>query len=281
MKKTIIFAMLLATTTASAQFVHIELKNGTKHDFDSKDIKTMTVDTEAPQAPERGQIANHDYVTIGGKKWATMNIGATTVAGSGTVTTPYYIDDTYSNSTSNKVKSCFGTYFKWGETTATNGSYDFPIPNACDNEVLCSKHDVATVNWGSTWRTPTWEDFMALSYACSYTATPESLTAEIKEGGIYWLSAAQKHEPDYTGVAGILFVDREDPSKRVFFPAAGYVGGWKLQEGELYGYYLSSIPDSDTKYSKVMYFDSSNLSVYKAYSILMNNVGYSVRPVSD
>ena len=276
--------LLLAATTASAQYVHIELKNGEKYDYDSKDIKTMTVDNEAPKTSGAdGQIAGHDYVEIGGKKWATMNIGATSVAASDAVETPSYIMSFSSNYTDSKVYSCFGTYFKWGETTATDGTTLYPTLNSCDNPTLCSKHDAATVNWGSTWRTPTRADMQALSNACAGTtgySTPKTPTAEITEGGIYWLSATQTHEPDYKGVAGILFVDKADPTKRVFFPAAGYVLGTTLGIAGSYGNYWSSSLNTGSTYDAWLLYFSSGY-VYPGYNFSYRNCGFTVRPVSD
>lgn len=43
----------------------------------------------------QGEINGHEYVEIGGRKWATMNVGATTVAGS--------------------PKTAYGDYYTWGE----------------------------------------------------------------------------------------------------------------------------------------------------------------------
>ena len=276
--------LLLAATTASAQYVHIELKNGEKYDYDSKDIKTMTVDNEAPKTSGAdGQIAGHDYVEIGGKKWATMNIGATSVAGSDVVETPSYIKSFSYNYTDSKVYSCFGTYFKWGETTATDGTTSYPTLNSCDNPTLCKDHDAATANWGSTWRTPTRADMQALSNACAGTtgySTPKALTAKIEAGGIYWLPSTQEYESDYTGVAGILFVDKTDITKRVFFPAAGNVDGTTLYDAGSYGVYWSSSLDTDDTYSAwILYFYSDYVS--PGYNDSYRYDGFTVRPVSD
>ncbi len=277
--------LLLVATTVSAQYVHIELKNGEKYDYDSKDIKTMTIDNKKPKTyVVDGQIAGHDYVTIGGKKWATMNIGATSVASSDVVETPSYIKDFTYNSTDNKVYSCFGTYFKWGETSATDGSLDYPTLNDCDNPTLCKEHDAAAVNWGSTWRIPTRADFLALSNACAGKTTrfaPTPLTAEVKEGGIYWLSDTQEYEYDYTGVAGVLFVDKEDPSKRVFFPATGSISnydtlnraGWNGQ------YWTSSFNLDNTKEAYDLDFVSDDILLGTGYTF--RSYGFTVRPVSD
>jgi uncharacterized protein YjdB len=45
---------------------------------------------------QQADINGHAFVKIGGLKWATMNVGATTVAGS--------------------YATCYGDYYAWGET---------------------------------------------------------------------------------------------------------------------------------------------------------------------
>ena len=178
---------------------------------------------------QQTDINGHEYVEIGGLKWATMNVGATTVAGS--------------------YETCYGDYYAWGETTprymtitrSDTNSASFTWRNgyssgySSDNyptytgTTLDASHDAATANWGSTWRTPTKAEFEALAAACSgssaYVQTPVTLINTITEGGIYWLSSTQTIESAYTGVAGLLFVSASDISKRVFFPASGFVGG--------------------------------------------------------
>ena len=228
-------------------------------------------------------INGHEYVEIGGLKWATMNVGATTVAGS--------------------YETCYGDYFAWGETeprymTITRsgaGSATFTWRNgyssgySSDNyptytgTTLDASHDAATAKWGSTWRTPKQEEFVALAKACSGSdgngQTPIKLIDTITEGGIYWLSSTQTIESAYTGVAGLLFVSKADISKRVFFPACGSVRDTSLYYGGTYNYYWSSsLYSSTTNYAYNLFFTSS--SVYPSgrdYRYL----GRTVRPVSD
>ena len=232
---------------------------------------------------QQADINGHAFVEIGGLKWATMNVGATTVAGS--------------------YETCFGDYYAWGETQPryasiarsgiNNASFTwrngYSSGYSRDNyptytgTTLDASHDAATANWGGTWRTPKREDFMALAKACSGSdgndQTPVELTSTITSGGFYWLSSTQTIEPAYTGVAGVLFVSASDISKRVFFPASGFVYDTSLYDGGTYGrYWSSSLRTLDTGYACSLRFDSSYVS---PLNFDYRCLGFTVRPVSD
>lgn len=224
----------------------------------------------------------HEYIEIGGLKWATMNLGATTVAGS--------------------FKTCFGNYYAWGETVPRYASMKRTSASVVEftwkdsyiggygsgstfyaADSLDAAHDAATVNWGGTWRTPTKEDFEALAMACSGSEsniqTPVRLISPVKKGGIYWLSATQTIEPAYTGVAGMLFVCASDINRRLFFPAAGHVLDGTLYNGGACGYYWSSSPfTSTTDLAYYLYFHSSGINPSNNF---YRYQGRTVRPVSD
>ena len=242
------------------------------------------VKAECQVTVQQTNINGHAYVEIGGLKWATMNVGAATVAGS--------------------YETCFGDYFAWGETqpryltiTRTSESkasftwrYGYGSSVYRDynystytGTTLDASHDAATANWGSTWRTPTKEEFEALAAACSGSSannqTPVNPTNTITEGGIYWLSSTQTIEPAYTGVAGLLFVSASDISKRVFFPASGNVNVTSLRYGGTYGIYWSSSLYTDyTDSAYGLEFGSSD--VYPS-DFSHRFYGRTVRPVSD
>lgn len=179
-----------------------------------------------------------EYVEIGGLKWATKNVGATTVAGS--------------------YETCYGDYFAWSETSPrysnimrTSASEatitmksSYPSGYSVSHYVsyseatLDASHDAATRNLGSNWFTPSKDEFTALAEACG--STWKTLTGKVTEGGIYTLSETQTYEPGYTGVAGILFVSTSDITKRVFFPKAGYITGTDFYGGGTSGSYWTS-----------------------------------------
>lgn len=241
-------------------------------------------------------INGHEYVKIGGLKWATMNVGATTVAGS--------------------YETCYGDYFAWGETqpryasitrtAADDASFTwrngYSSGYSKDNyptytgTTLDASHDAATANWGGSWRTPTSAEFQALLKACSGSGynsqKPVNLINTITEGGIYWLSSTQTIEPVYTGVAGLLFVSKADISKRVFFPASGYVLDTSLRHGDTWGtwgrYWSSALDTSNTNFaynsnfnSYINYYESKVESYVDWRATEPRCYGLTVRPVSD
>ena len=227
-----------------------------------------------------GMINGHEWVKIGGLKWATMNVGAATVAGS--------------------YATCFGDYFYWGETEPrysyiyrtsisdftftwksgySSGYYDNGNPGYSE-DILDKAHDAATANWGGTWRTPTSEDFIQLIENCSGSSDLNQpiteLSSSITEGGIYWLSAEQTFEPAYTGVAGVLFVSKDDIIQRVFFPAAGYVEQTSYYSGNEWGAYWSA--EASAVNARIgLYIQPSQLII----DGILYNLGLTIRPVSD
>ena len=119
------------------------------------DNNTVHYNPSTPVPP----TPSHDYVEIGGIKWATMNIGAS-------------------------QPSDYGLYFAWGDTQGytaeqvgsgegqkyfgeddyiyyNDGSYT--KYNATDGKIeLEASDDAAVANWGGSWRMPTTDDFQAL-----------------------------------------------------------------------------------------------------------------------
>lgn len=229
----------------------------------------------------------HDYVEIGGIKWATMNVGATTVSGS--------------------PSTCYGDYFAWGETEPrytdisfgvdehgstigymggfksnhSDGYYSTDYPSYTGT-ILDVIHDAAAQAWGGNWRTPTVDDFISLYNACTTESTPKKaivLSTSSPSGGVYWLYRGQTYLPEYTGVSGALFVDKNDTSKRVFFPASGYTSMNERDKivtcGEQVSAWTSSLyTDSQTRAFSIC---ANKYSVCATYNFLY--VGLPVRPV--
>lgn len=202
----------------------------------------------------------HEYVTIGGLKWATRNIGAT--------------EDTGTDS--------YGTYFSWGSVaevyslsgstltfqsdnpdtdrytgTWTPGSgfdnCNTPYYNGSSyskytssGAVLELADDAAYVNWGGPWRMPTKTEFDGLK--------------NLKRG-------------DFS--SGRYFGTSD--TDRIFLPATGYI----YQKGSnfvgTYGHYWSSSNDSSNDQASQLIFDATSSST-KGNSRCS---GRSIRPVAD
>ena len=177
-------------------------------------------------------------------KWATMNVGA-------------------------NAPEEYGDYFAWGETTAKStydwstykwckGSYD-TLTKYCNNSsygtfdnksVLDSEDDAAYVNWGGTWRMPTYDELNELKTMCTWTWTTQN------------------------SVDGYKVVGSNGNS--IFLPAAGYRNDSSLYGAGSYGFYWSSsLYTSYPTYGWYLGFSSSNFYMYDSYRYY----GRSVRAV--
>lgn len=255
-------------------------------------------------------INNHEYVIIGGVKWATMNVGATTVAQSNTtafgdfyawgeVDTYYksYTDSSvswYKNSTDTHIP---GTKFShnWSNYGTGEPQKNFqewsPAPYN-DKYQLTADYDVAHKEWGGTWRMPTMADFKNLYEACvdkSYssigsgtgTATLKPLPKDgiITKGGIYWVPQNSTVDGYPYNVAGVLFVVMEDPTQRIFFPAAGNIQNIKRDgTGTLCSYWSANAHAEALQYAYPLYIGNAGINVNQK---LPRCYGFSIRPVSD
>ena len=184
----------------------------------------------------------HEYVEIGGLKWATMNIGATGITDYGL----YFQWGDTSGYTASQVGSGEGKkYFRWSDTKywtsdTGSGSSGFTKYNSTDGKtVLEPTDDAVQVNWGGNWRMPTTEEFVALGNA--------STTA--------WTSNYEG-----SGVKGLILTDKTDSSKKLFFPAAGCCNNGSVSYVGSDGYYWSSsLGSSNVQGARYLGFYSSDV----------------------
>ena len=168
----------------------------------------------------------------GGPKWATINVGVTSISATGTnlygdyfawgETAPYYKDGVWSTSTT------------WGGTSTAKTGYNYS--NYCGNlsftewstlpydessKVLKSTYDAATANWGANWRMPTVAEQNELISNCTCT----------------WTS-----NYNGTGVSGCIFTSQVTgyTGNSIFLPAAGYRSEDRFDNNSSKGYYWSS-----------------------------------------
>ena len=157
----------------------------------SMDLSSLTIDN-SDLTGQRGILNGHEYVVVkcGDKnlKWATMNVGATTLTGTGdyymwgAVEKPYsslssmfpfksekpssYINDTWAPGNGWTGLNCQFTtgieelsQYGFGKqdvfTKYSAGKDGYSATGTADGKtVLESEDDAATYNWGSTWRMP-------------------------------------------------------------------------------------------------------------------------------
>lgn len=262
-------------------------------------------------------INGHDYVIIGGLKWATMNVGATTVAdGSTTAYGDFYAwgeVDTYYNSYTdtsvswkkktnlthipgtNALQKYSHNWINYCTGDKSNNNFQEWSPVPYDEKYqLTADYDVARREWGGTWRIPTIDDFTKLYDACvdkSYSNTGSAGTGDaalkplpkdgiITEGGIYWVPKNSTVDGFPYNVAGVLFIKIDDINQRIFFPAAGNIQiTSRSSVGTLGSYWSANAFADDLSNAKTLYLSSENgLSLNKPKARCL---GFSIRPVSD
>ncbi len=174
----------------------------------------------------------------------------------------------------------YGDYFAWGEVESKedyswstykwcmNGSSN-QLTKYCNNSsygyngftdnktVLDPEDDAAAVNWGGSWRMPTYDELNELMTQCTWTWTTLN--------GVYGRKVTSNKE-GYT-------------DKWIFLPAAGSRSGSSLYYAGSCGFYWSSSLDSG--YPDLAYhvcFDSGGV---KDYYYRGRDCGRSVRPISE
>ena len=201
----------------------------------------------------------HDYVEIGGLKWATMNVGATAVTDKGLY---FQWGDTQGYTASQCGSGSGQKYFGWadykyGNGTSSPGVTGMAKYNSTDGKtVLEASDDAAQVNWGGSWRMPTTAEYAALGAAVN--------TA--------WTADYQG-----SGVAGMICTDKTDSSKVLFFPACGYCSNGSVGSvGSDGRYWSSSLNISGGQSAYGLYFYDGHVNLKGSFG---RCVGYTVRGV--
>lgn len=262
-------------------------------------------------------INGHEYVIIGGLKWATMNVGATTVAESnatafgdfyawGEIDTYYnsYTDTSVSWNKKTNLTHIPGTdalqkyshnWVNYCTGDKNNNTFQEWSPKPYDNNCrLTADYDVAHAKWGGTWRIPTIDDFKKLYDACvdkSYSSTGSAGIGDaalkplpedgiITKGGIYWVPQKSTVDGFPYNVAGVLFIKIDDINQRIFFPAAGNIQFTSRSfMGTLGTYWSANANANGSSDAQTLYLSSENgLSLNKPKR---RHLGFSIRPVSD
>ena len=159
-----------------------------------------------------GQHNGHNFVEIAGLKWATCNVGAEKPTDTGL----YFQWGDRKGYTANevgKVKMFDGQHYKHHNGKRYTKYNEFDNKQVLD---LCD--DAAFAYMGQGWRIPTDENFRRLVQ-----------------------NTTQRWTKNYhrSGVAGMVFTDRTDKTKKLFFPAVGYCNYGGVYGVGLYGLYWS------------------------------------------
>ena len=218
---------------------------------------SLTVDNNTVHYnPSTPPTPSHDFVEIGGIKWATMNVGANSITDTGLY---FQWADTQGYTAAQVGEGEGQKYFGWDDYKYTNdGGSTMTKYNSTDGLVtLQSGDDAVTAAWGGNWRMPTVSDWQALGEA---------------------VNSAWTADYQGSGVSGLVLTDKTDSSKVLFFPAAGRCSDGSVSSVGSNGNYWSSSLNADFGESRarLMYFISDGVywdSYYYRYR------GYSVRGV--
>lgn len=173
----------------------------------------------------------HDYVEIGGIKWATMNVGAETIYDVGLY---FQWGDTQGYTAEQVGEESGQKYFseedyKWHDETQSPSMIKY---NYIDNKTTLDLEDDAVhAAWGGNWRMP----------------TTDEIDSFIESVNSRWTV-------DYnnSGTAGWVCEDKEDNTKVLFFPASGEASVGSVSGNQEYGFgwiLSSSIDENSDSYS--------------------------------
>ena len=195
-------------------------------------------------------VEEHEWVDLGlpsGTLWATCNVGASS-------------------------PEELGSYFAWGET-ATKDFYDWSTYKWCNNNYMkmtkyCTvsnygndgfvdnkteldlEDDAAYVNWGPSWRIPSYEQFEELCTSCTSLWT------------------------QHNGVNGLMFTGPN--GNNLFLPATGMLWGKGLGGVGADGYYWSRTLYNYPNDAFILIFKSNVLSYWDCS---YRSIGLTVRAV--
>ena len=197
-----------------------------------------------------------DYVDLGlpsGTLWATMNVGASKPSDAGLYfqwgdTVGYTADQV---GTGDGKKKFAWSDYKWNPSGDGQTFTKYTTTGA----TLDLEDDAAHVNMGGSWHMPTPEQIKELTANTTSTWTTQD------------------------GVGGRLFTSKKNPSKSIFFPAAGDAWDGSVQGSGGSGLVWSSMLCTDDVYGgHYLYFDSGIVNLYYGY---YRYGGLSVRGVID
>lgn len=184
---------------------------------------------------------------------ATLAINAEVLPIGGTIGTPVDLGLSVKWADHNvgaAKESEVGGMYMWGDPTGTATSSTYSQPNL--TEISGTKYDIATTQWGSQWRLPTYNEIKELVDNTSYVWTSRNGTL----GGLF-----KSTKPGYT-------------DKSIFIPYYGaYYSSTGIKFGDIWTGTLSTYYNN---YAFILDFSEE-----KAYSGYTTNVSYSkpIRPV--
>lgn len=221
--------------------------NAAKPNLILPNVSLITETNGVAYNPSTPPTPSHDYVEIGGIKWATMNVGATGVTDAGLyfqwADTSGYTAEQVGSGEGKKYFDYDWTDYKYWTADTGSGSSGFTKYNTTSGPVtLEASDDAVAAAWGGSWRMPTMYEFSALG-----DAVDDAWTADYQG----------------SGVSGIVLTDKTDSSKVLFFPAVGYASDGSVGGvGSECNYWSSSLYNASNKLHRafhMMYLQTTGL----------------------
>ena len=192
--------------------------------FEAEAAKKQAQAQAESVVPLKGELNGHAWVDLGlpsGTKWATCNVGTTKVQG-------------------------VGTRIAWGEL-ATKKTFSPAAYTHNDVELPCyagdPKCDIATVQWGEGWQTPTLEQWQELIEHCTWS---------------YEM---------INGVNGVIFTSSKTHNY-IFLPSTGYTDDetYKLKDTTYnQAYWSSTGQDSNGAHSYIANYEHGYMTITNRY----------------
>ena len=203
-------------------------------------------------------ISGHNYVEIGGVKWATMNIGANSITDTGLYFQWGGTCGFNSTGSGSGQKPFSWSDYVFGNGTNSPGTTGLTKYNSNDSKyTLDLSDDAAKANWGGAWRIPTTDELAILSGAVT--------TA--------WTSDYQG-----SGVSGLICTDKTENTKVLFFPAGGYFVSGTVESQGIAGFYWTNSINNNINDALMLAFNNESVT-WNDYHY--RYVGATIRPVLD
>lgn len=216
---------------------------------------------------------SHEYVEINGVKWATMNVGASSVTDSGLY---FQWGDTQGYSASqvgnNSGQKYFGLAdYKYGNGESSTNTYQVTKYTGGNNDnnfiddktELDLSDDGARACWGDHWRMPTADEMLSLK------------NGTIRE----WVDDYQG-----SGISGCLIKQYTDQSKYIFLPACGSAFDGTCYQRTFAHIWSKSLYHNNAEYACETWFrkQSDNPNNYYEFNDTADRtIGLPIRAIYD
>jgi hypothetical protein len=224
-------------------------------------------------AQTTGTENGYAWVDLGlSVKWATMNVGATSVTGYGN----YYAWGETEPQSSN---SYYFDSYKWVNGTSsymTKYCVSTSYGTVDNNTTLDSDDDAASVNWGGKWRMPTRIEQKELITNCYWVWT-SSYNDSGKAGYIIYKAKSSSDKGQVVTSGNTPSSSYSLSDSHIFLPAAGFRYEGSLYTGGAGYYWMSSLGEYLGSYACIFYFSSGS----RGDSFYSRCRGHSVRAVCE